>query len=416
MATLSDALIWTIGLASLLGVLIRPGGLAEAWWAGGGAVVLVLTTLMPWHAAWAAVLKGVDVYLFLTGMMILSELAREKGVFDWIAEVAAGHAAGSPRRLFLLIYLAGTVVTAALSNDATAVVLTPAVLTVVRRLKINPIPHLLACAFIANAASFILPISNPANLVIYGRHLPPLLTWLGLFLVPSVASVILTYLALRLVEREGLRGGIGETLAQTKLSTQGRLVLGGLVVAGAVLLMASALGFALGAPTCGVALLALLMVTCGDESTPRKIFRGVSWSVLPLVAGLFVLVEALQGAGLARWAGVGLAAASQLGPMAGNLVVAFGVGLLSNGMNNLPVGLIGGAAVQAAPAHAVFAKAVLIGVDLGPNLSVTGSLATILWLIALRREKVEISAGRFFRVGLIVMPPALLGSVLLLGR
>jgi len=83
-------------------------------------------------------------------------------------------------------------------------------------------------------------------------------------------------------------------------------------------------------------------------------------------------------------------------------------------MNNLPVGLISGTAVQSAHEHGNLANAVLIGVDLGPNLSVTGSLATILWLIALRRENVKVTGWQFFKVGLVVMPAALLGSILVL--
>ena len=416
MATIPDILIWIICLVSLLCVLIRPGGVAEAWWVCGGTMVLVLTTLIPFQVAGNAILKGVDVYLFLTGMMILSDLAREEGVFDWIAEVAAGHAAGSPRRLFLLIYLAGTVVTAFLSNDATAVVLTPAVLTVVRRLKVEPTPHLLACALIANAASFVLPISNPANLVVFGQHMPHLIKWLGIFLVPSLASIIITFLALRFVSRKSLQGKINETLPRTRLSNQGRVALGGLTIAAGVLITASALGWSLGAPTCGAALLALLVVACSDRKIPVKVVKGVSWSVIPLVAGLFVIVEALQSAGMLRLAVAGLDAAAHLGHIMGNLVTAFSVGLLSNGMNNLPVGLISGTAVQSSQQHASLVNAVLIGVDLGPNLSVTGSLATILWLIALRREKVDITAWQFFKVGLVVMPLALLGSILFMGK
>jgi len=412
----SDCLVWLIAVGSILCVLMRPRGWAEAWWACGGALLLVVTTLVPWSQARASVWQGLDVYLFLTGMMILSELAREKGVFDWIAEVAATHAAGSPRRLFFLIYLSGTVVTAFLSNDATAVVLTPAVLTIVRRLKIEPVPHLLACALIANAASFVLPISNPANLVIYGSHMPPLVTWLGAFLLPSLVSIVLTFAALRFVTRENLRGDIGVTLPKTKLSTDGRLAMAGLWLAAAVLIGASALGRPLGAPTCAAALLASLVVTCRDRSVPGAIVRGVAWSVLPLVAGLFVIVGALQNAGGLRLAVAGLDAARHLAPVVANLVTAFSVGLLSNVMNNLPVGLIGGTAVQVAHDHGSLAHAVLIGVDLGPNLSVTGSLATILWLVALRRENVKISGWKFFTVGLVVMPIALLGSILVLGK
>ena len=410
----ADTLIWIISLASILCVLLRPRDIAEAWWACGGALLLVLFTLISLPQAGGAVLKGVDVYFFLTGMMILSELAREKGVFNWIAEVAATQAKGSPRRLFMLIYAAGTLVTIFLSNDATAVVLTPAVLTIVRRLKVEPVPHLLACALIANAASFVLPISNPANLVIFAQHMPPLLKWLGFFLVPSTVSIVTTFFALRYVSRNWLRGEIRENLAQTKLSIEGRLALGGLIMAAVILVSASALGWPLGAPTCGAAFLATAVVAWRDRSAPLQIAKGVSWSVLPLVAGLFVIVEALQSAGGLRLAVAGLDAAAKLGGVLGNFVTAFAVGLLSNGMNNLPVGLISGNAVQSAHEHGSLANAVLIGVDLGPNLSVTGSLATILWLIALRRENVKITGWQFLKVGLIVMPPALVLSILTL--
>jgi arsenical pump membrane protein len=410
----ADLVIWIISLASIAGVLFRPRAIAEAWWACGGASLLVLCALLPLRQAGSAILQGADVYLFLTGMMILSELAREEGVFHWIAEVAASHAAGSPRRLFFLIYLAGTVVTALLSNDATAVVLTPAVLTIVRRLKIDPVPYLLACALIANAASFLLPISNPANLVIFGHHMPRLSQWLGMFLVPALASIIITFAALRYSSRKTLQGALKERLTQTRLSTEGWLALSGLLLAALALITASALGWPLGAPTCGAAILATAVVACRNPAVPSKVVKGVSWSVIPLVAGLFVIVEALQRAGMLRLALKGLHAAAGLGRLPGNLATAFAVGLLSNCMNNLPVGLISGTALQTSQAHANLVQAVLVGVDLGPNLSVTGSLATILWLIALRRDNVKVTGWQFFKVGLIVMPLAMLASVMVL--
>src|SRR5271154_5225265 len=192
MTQLQSTLIWIIAVLSILGMLIRPRRISEAYWACGGAILLVATGLLPLRQAGHAVYIGLDVYLFLAGMMILAELAREEGVFDWIANVAAAHANGSPQHLFALVYIAGTIVTALLSNDATAVVLTPAVLAVVRRAKVHPKPYLLACALIANAASFVLPISNPANLVVYGKHLPALGPWLRLFLFPSLAAILAT--------------------------------------------------------------------------------------------------------------------------------------------------------------------------------------------------------------------------------
>jgi arsenical pump membrane protein len=413
-AHVSTVLVWAISLASILCMLLRPRRIAEAYWACGGGTLLILTRLIPLPQAAHAVFEGLDVYLFLTGMMILAELAREEGVFDWVADVAAQHARNSPGRLFGLIYLVGTLVTALLSNDATAVVLTPAVLAVVRRAKVDPKPYLLACAFIANAASFVFPISNPANLVIFDQHMPPLGMWLRIFLLPSSASILLTFLCLRWVSRKELRGDMRGEVKRVLLSREGKLALVGLAIAAAALVSSSALGLSLGAPTFCAAIFAMAVVAWRDRSIPLKVAKGVSWSVLPLVAGLFVIVEALQNAGLLRLGLTGLRELAATTTWVAKGTAALVVALVSNGMNNLSVGLMSGAAIRHAQKTSVVAHAILVGVDLGPNLSVTGSLATILWLIVLWREKVEITAWEFFKIGMIAMPVALIGSLLVL--
>lgn len=413
-AHLTPVLIWAISLASILCMLLRPRGIAEVYWACGGGVLLVLAGLLPPRQALYAAYEGWDVYLFLAGMMVLAEMAREEGVFDWAAGLAAGHAKDSPRRLFVLVYIVGVVVTALLSNDATAVVLTPAVLTVVRRARVDPKPYLLACAFIANAASFVFPISNPANLVVFDRHLPPLLAWLRIFLLPSIASVLVTFLCLRWSSRKQLQGVIQGELKAAPLTPEGRFALAGLLLAATALILSSAFGLPLGAPTCAAAVLAMAFVAWRNPGIVSHVAREVSWSVLPLVAGLFVIVEALHSAGLLA---VGLAGLHRLGQASAWIakpVAAFAVALASNGMNNLPIGLMSGAAIEHARETSVVAHAILIGIDLGPNLSVSGSLATILWLIVLRRENVQITAGEFFRIGITAMPLAMIASLLLL--
>lgn len=172
---------WSIAALAIVGVIVRPWRVAEAVWVCLAAGALVASSLLPAADAWSAILKGTDVYLFLTGMMLLAELARHEGLFDWLAAFAVRRANGSAPRLFLLIYAVGTLVTVFLSNDATAVVLTPAVYAATRRANARPLPYLFICAFIANAASFVLPISNPANLVVYGVHIPSLGAWLREF-------------------------------------------------------------------------------------------------------------------------------------------------------------------------------------------------------------------------------------------
>lgn len=408
-----------IAAAAAAGVVIRPFRLPEAVWAVVGAILLVACGLLPPSGAWSGVVKGTDVYLFLIGMMLLSEIAKEELLFDWLAAIATRLAGGSPRRLFLLVYLVGTVVTTFLSNDATAVVLTPAVAAAVTTAEVRqPMPYLLICAFIANAASFVLPISNPANLVIYGGQMPPLMVWLPHYLLPSAASILVTLATLYWTQRKQLAEPIAHAAPVPDLPRGGRIAALGIAATAIVLLTASFMDWRLGLPTALAGAATAIVVLIREGKAPWKTVGSISWSILPLVAGLFVIVEALDRAGL-----IGMLRAA-LDQAAGQSVAAtaWATGILtafaSNLANNLPVGLIAGTTVQAAPTAPQITSAVLIGVDIGPNLSVTGSLATILWLIALRREGQHVSAVTFLRLGILIMPPALLaaiGTALLLG-
>ena len=392
-------------------MLVRPRSIPEVYWVGGGAILLVLLRLVSMRLAANAVAKGTDVYLFLTGMMLLSELARENGVFEWLSIVAVREARGSSSRLFALVYAIGALVTITMSNDATAVVLTPAVLVSARRSRVDPLPFLLACAMIANAASFVLPISNPANLVVFRSGMPSLGHWLAAFLIPSVLSIGATYGVLRWYFRRELEVGIELPFGETRLSEGGRTVLGGLGLVVIVLLVASAFDRDLGLPTCLCALAVMTAVCVKQRTSPLPLFREISWATLALVAALFVLVEAMRSVGALRVAEAAFGRAESMPAAAGAMLTAFAVGTGNNLINNLPLGLMAGAALAQGHAHGLIANAVLIGVDLGPNLSVTGSLATILWLIALRKENLNVSFLEFLKVGALAMPAALLASI-----
>jgi arsenical pump membrane protein len=406
-STLPHLAVWIIATLATAGVIVRPFRWPEAVWAVGGAVALLATGLLAWPQGVQAVAKGCDVYLFLTGMMLLSETARREGLFDRVAALAVNRAKGSPKRLFTLVYGVGVVVTAFLSNDAAAVVLTPAVYAAARKAKVEALPYLFICAFIANAASFLLPISNPANIVLYGDHTPALPRWLMSFLLPSLVSIAATYGVLRWVEGRRL-GTVCEGDVETEPMSPGAwAALGGLGVTAVALLAASALDVQLGLPTFIMGVLTVAIVVWRERRSPWPTIKGVSWSVLPLVAGLFVLVQALTATGViaALAAVMKEAAKGAPGPAAwagGGLIA-----VISNLMNNLPAGLIASSAVAQAHPPQTLVDALLIGVDLGPNLSVTGSLATILWLTALRREGEHVGFWRFLKVGVLVMPPAL---------
>jgi len=414
-----SAVVATCAIAAVAtsGVIVRPWRVPEAVWPVVGVVVLLLLGLLPLTDVWRGIAKGTDVYLFLTGMMLLAELARTEGLFDWMAGHAARMAHGSASRLFNLVYAVGTVVTIFLSNDATAVVLTPAIAAVARTARAKePLPYLFICAFIANAASFVLPISNPANLVIYGRQMPSLAQWLPRYALAALLSIGATYVVLRLTQRRALEQTLEADVERPQLSPGGKATGVGILATAVVLMLASALDLPLGWPTFAAGVVTVTIVLVRSHTAPRML-REVSWGVIPLVAGLFVLVEALDHVGVIHAASDALQHAA-----AGSATrTAWGAGTLiavaSNLVNNLPAGLIAGTAVQAAHVPATVTRAVLIGVDLGPNLSVTGSLATILWLTALRRDGQHVSAWSFLKLGILVMPPALLlalGAVILL--
>ncbi|WP_020603922.1 arsenic transporter [Spirosoma spitsbergense] len=401
--------IWLIVFLSIAGVIIRPFNIPEFVWAMAGAILLVVLGLITPAESLVGITNGTDVYLFLTGMMLLAETARAEKLFDWLAAHATKRANGSARRLFGLIYLVGIVVTAFLSNDATAVVLTPAVAAAVKAARVkNPLPYLFICAFIANAASFVLPISNPANLVIYGTHMPPLLAWLAQYTIPSVVSIAVTFVMLRFTQRNALTETIETDNPIPHLSAGGRLALIGIGITALILLVASALEVPLGLPTAITGILTSVLVLARARKSPWNVIRDVSWGVLPLVAGLFVLVEALTTTGIIQTLTTLLRTSTAHSITETTWLSGLGVALACNLINNLPTGLIAGTVVQAGAVPEVIKSAILIGIDLGPNLSVTGSLATILWLVALRREGQSVGAWAFLQLGALVMTIPLL--------
>src|SRR5581483_7461439 len=188
----------------------------------------------------------------------------------------------------------------------------------------------------------------------------------------------------------------------------GKLTAWGIAAIGAVLIGASALDVQLGLPTflCGVITTAIVLIL--SRQSPLPLIKDIAWGVLPLVAGLFVMVEALIRTGvIAKLSALLHEAVAQSATWA-MWKVGIATAIADNIANNLPVGLLAGSVAAADHLPKQVTAAILIGVDLGPNLSVTGSLATILWLVALRREEIHVSAWQFLKLGWIVMIPALL--------
>ncbi len=216
---------------------------------------------------------------------------------------------------------------------------------------------------------------------------------------------------MRLIFRKDLQAAIECEIDDVPLKSEGKLVLVGVGFMVATLLLTSSLKKDLGLPACLAALIITAVMSIKAREGPMKLVKEVSWGTLILVAGLFVMVDAVESIGLLNLTQRSLAWAEQLIPAVAATVVGFVVAVANNLVNNLPLGLIAGGTLHAAHSKGLLANAVLIGVDLGPNLSITGSLATILWLLALRKEQLNVSFWQFLKVGVIAMPIALICSL-----
>jgi arsenical pump membrane protein len=402
--------VLAIAVVVVAGMLLRPWGSREWQWALGGAAAVIALRCEPLTAAWATIAGGANVYAFLAGIAIVAEIARFGGVFDALAVRARAAGGRSRSRLFLLVFVAGAAVTALLSNDTTALVLTPAVFAALDGSGVDPLPYLYACAFVANAASFVLPFSNPANLVTYAGRLPRLSEWFWSFGLAAAVAVLGTYLLLWLIFRARLHKPMTPCEAAPVLLPRARFT--SLVVAAcaAGMLLAAALSWNVGVVTLGLALAAAIAMALADRAVIAASVKRLPWQILPLVAGLFVVVDALDRAGILTPARDLLGRAALLPPWIGNVAAAFGAGAASGALNNLPVAM----AVARSPVAPHVFHAAILGVDLGPNLCATGSLSTLLWLIAVRREGLDISAAGFFRIGLGAGLPVLVLTALLI--
>ena len=402
----------TLGL-----ILLRPRGLHEAWATViGGALMLLCGLETPRQAA-QTVGRGRDVLLFLLALLLLSDLLRASGFFEWAAIHAARAARGDGRVLFRNVFLLGALITAFLSLDTTAVILTPLVLSFVQRLRLPSRPFLLACAFVANTGSLLLPVSNLTNLLFVSAfHLG-----FGVFALrmalPQMVAVAVNYtLFRRLFARDLPERFVRDDLPEPNSVLPDVPYFRGAVAVLGCVLVGYFVGSLRGVPPYAVAL-AGCVVLFGWGLWRRQvafgIVREISWPLFPFVVGLFVVVQGVENLGLAGLAARGLLEAGRQ-PMAQILVTAFGAGLGSNIVNNIPMALLAVSVLKHAPAAAPALYGALLGCNLGPNLTVAGSLATMLVISSARRGGEDIGAREFFAAGLRATPLLLLSAGLTL--
>jgi arsenical pump membrane protein len=403
-----------IFLLAVAAVVTRPRRLDEAVAAAlGGLAMLVAGVLSPGQAL-AALAAQWNLFLFFLGLMLVSGLADAAGFFDAAGALAIGAARGSGHLLLLCVFGAGAVITAFLSNDATALILTPVVYSVATRLRLPPLPYLFATTFIADTASMTLPVSNPINILVSERAGIGLAAYASHLLPASLIAIALNAALFRLVFRRETdrrfqadwRAALATAIEDRRLF---RLTCAGLAVLAVAYLAASAVRFPLGGIAVGGAALLALLALAARNLQVGRVRAHVSLSLFVYVAGLLVLVRAVEAAGLTTAAVRWLTAlpGGSLGTVASGVA---GAAAGSNLVNNVPATLV---LLSGAGGHPLpFLVGVLAGADLGPNLTPVGSLSTMLWLVIVRRHGVEVSSVQYLKLGAVITPVLLLAATL----
>ncbi|MFE0039612.1 SLC13 family permease [Streptomyces sp. NPDC059015] len=405
---LAEALPVLLLLLVLACAVIRPFGLPEAAVAVPAAAVLIATgAISPEHTAEEAARLG-PVIGFLAAVLVLARLCDDEGLFRACGAWMARRSAGRPGRLLASVFGLASVITAVLSLDATVVLLTPVVFATAARMGVRPKPHVYACTHLSNTASLLLPVSNLTNLLAFSASGLGFARFAGLMALPWLAAITVEYVVLRRFFASDLSTGSGAgtsggpvALPVFALATVGCTLAG--FVAASALGLEPAWAAAAGAVVLGV------HSAVRRRTTVRGIVSAASLPFLAFVLGLGVVVRAVVDNGLADVLGRIVPSGTSLPEL---LALAALAALLANLINNLPAVLV--LLPLAAPAGPGAVLAVLLGVNIGPNLTYAGSLATLLWRRILHQHEHDVDLGEFTRLGLLTVPAALVLSVVAL--
>jgi arsenical pump membrane protein len=399
-------------LAVTLAVAVaRPHRIPESLAAVGGAILLLVLGAMSAGAARAALGDLGSTVAFLAALLIIGEGCRRHGVFDLLAHRLGAGARGRPRRLFALAFAAAVGVTVVLGLDATVVLLTPILLATASRLRLSARPSAYACAHLANSASLLLPVSNLTNLLAFHAARVSFIRFAALMALPFAVAVAVEWAALQRFFAAELAAGPqagGHTVpaldpagpAPARETRYALVVLTLTLVAFAVSSLPgiAPLWIAVG----GAALIALPSVARGGLPVAGAYVRAAQPGFLAFVFGLGVIVRAAADHGLHEAVVDLLPAGSTLPDL---LLIATVSAVLANLVNNLPATLI---LIPVAGALGIGPLlAVLVGVNVGPNLTYGGSLATLLWRRIIHPGAVRVSLAEFTRLGVVSVVPGL---------
>jgi arsenical pump membrane protein len=395
--------------------VLRPRGLPEAVAAVPAAVLVVAFGMVSPDRAWEQTRTLLPVVVFLALVLTLAYLCAKEGLFEAVGAAVARRCGGSPRRLLTGVFALACAVTAVLSLDATAVLLTPVVLATASRAGARARPHVYATAHLSNSASLLLPVSNLTNLLAFAASGLSFIRFAALMALPWLAAIAVEYAVFRRFFRADLAEPV--SVAPARIGPVAVPPAPAVPRFTVVVVALTLAGFAVASPAgvdpawaaLGGVLVLGVRALARRHVTPRELVGAAA----PLFC-LFVLALGIVVQGVV--AGAPAAGLGRLLPDGDSLPALLGVAavaaVLANLVNNLPAVLA--LLPLAAPGGPGQVLAVLIGVNLGPNLTYVGSLATLLWRRILHRHGVEVELGRFTALGLLTVPATVAASTVAL--
>jgi arsenical pump membrane protein len=392
-----------VALAACLTAAVTRWRWAPDWLvAAGAAVIVVAIGALSFHGARSALAALGPTVGFLAALLVLADGCRRAGVFEALGTLMAMGSRGRSRRLLGMLFLAAAGTTAVLSLDATVVLLTPVVFATAARLRANPRPHVYACSHLANSASLLLPVSNLTNLLAFAACGVSFTRFAGLMALPWLVALAVEWVVLGRVFADDLRQVADGSPVPT---SRPQLPVFTLAVVAATLIGFGISSIVQVSPVWFATAGAVVITIHRPPPSLQELVGAAEPAFLVFVLGLGVVVAAAGEHGLSSVVDSLLPSGSSLPAL---LAVAVVSAVLANLVNNLPATLIIVAVVSGSAPGAVLAM--LIGVDVGPNLTYVGSLATLLWRRIVHAHDEEVEVTQFLRLGALTVPVTLIAS------